>query len=463
MKLPVRNSTNILVGLVIGLLLVLITWLAYLNGGPRGSYVHCYYVPIIIASYFLGDMGAVIAASSATLLSAVLPPSRGLAQWQPAQDIVIRGVFFYLIGLMTSRLFNKLQERRADAASLLTVSRTVNASLRATEVLRTITEIAVRITSAKACCIRLVNREGTEVIPAASYGLGLDYLARASARDAGHPVNREVLRGQMVAIPQLQHDPRFLEKEEARQEGLVSLLALPLQRGATVFGTLAVYAGTRHHWSRRECRMLEAFAEQAAVAIHNARLHEDLRRNYWETVSALARAIEAKDPLTLGHSERVTDYALQLGVACGLSAEEMETLRFAATLHDVGRIGVGDEVASRAGRVDVSDELVMRMHPLIGISILQPVEFLHPALAAVRSHHERWDGNGYPEGLAGEEIPRLARILAVADQYDRLLVEGSGRLVATTSGAAAELRRLAGTALDPHLVELFLGAVGREG
>lgn len=207
--------------------------------------------------------------------------------------------------------------------------------------------------------------------------------------------------------------------------------------------------------------MLQAFAEQAAVAIHNARLHEDLRRNYWETVSALARAIEAKDALALGHSERVTDYALQLGAACGLTAEEMETLRFAATLHDVGKIGVGDDGGGRGGHLDLSDELVLRMHPLIGISILRPVEFLGPALDGVRCHHERWDGNGYPAGTAGEEIPLLARILAVADTYDRLHLAGMGRPGLSGSEAAAELRRLAGTALDPRLTALFLQALAQ--
>jgi response regulator RpfG family c-di-GMP phosphodiesterase len=461
MKLLARNSTNALLGLGIGSLLVLITWLAYLNGGPHGSYIHFYYIPIIIASYFLGDTGGIATSCAATLLSAILPPSSGPGRWQPAQDIIIRGVLFYFIGVMTARLFNKLEERRADAASLLTVSRTVNASLRATEVLRTIAEVTVRITSAKACCIRLLNRERTELIPAASYGLSLDYLARGPAQVARTPINQAVLRGETVAVLDIQRDPRFQQKEAAAHEGLVSLLTIPLRKGATIFGTLAVYSGTLHQWSRRECRMLQAFAEQAAVAIHNARLHEDLRRNYWETVSALARAIEAKDPLALGHSERVTDYALQLGAACGLAAEEMETLRFAATLHDIGKIGVGDDGGARGGHRDLSDELVLRMHPLIGISILQPVEFLGPALDGVRCHHERWDGNGYPAGTAGEEIPLLGRILAVADTYDRLHLEGVGRLGLTDSEAAAELGRLAGTALDPRLTALFLQALAQ--
>jgi HD-GYP domain-containing protein (c-di-GMP phosphodiesterase class II) len=152
----------------------------------------------------------------------------------------------------------------------------------------------------------------------------------------------------------------------------------------------------------------------------------------------------------------VTDYALRLGRAAGLKPEEMERLRFAATLHDIGRIGVSEEAVSRSGHLGMAGEVMDRMHPLIGISILQPVEFLAPALGAVRYHHERWDGKGYPEGIAGEAIPLLARIVAVANAYDRLRTGTPGRPGYSEKEAADELRRLAGTALDPKLTEQFL-------
>jgi HD-GYP domain-containing protein (c-di-GMP phosphodiesterase class II) len=240
------------------------------------------------------------------------------------------------------------------------------------------------------------------------------------------------------------------------------LLTLPLHRGGDAFGVLRVYSGSRHQWSRRERSLLQAFADQAAIAIHNARLHEDLRRNYWETVNALARAIEAKDPHTLGHSERVTDYALQLGRALHLAADTMETLRFAATLHDIGKIGLSDRSLSRMGHLDVNDQVLVRMHPLIGISILQPVEFLAPVLEAVRYHHEQWDGNGYPEGLAGDRIPLLARMLAVASLYDNLRTGSPGRPGLSEQEAAQAMRRAAGKELDPQLVPVFLRTVGYE-
>ncbi len=440
MKRVWRHGGAVSTGVAIGLVLLLVTWLAYIDGGSRSSYVHFYYIPIVAASYVLGDLGGIVTAFAAALLAALLPTFLGTRE--PPQDMIVRGLLFYFIGLMTSRLFSKLRERREDASSLLEVSRSVNASIRLAEVLRTITQTAVNITAAKASSIRLLTPDRR-------------VLAESS-------LDRDVIAGHAVAVLDITRDSRFRYRDEARAEGLVSLYCLPLRRGEETFGVLRVYAGTQHQWSRRERRLLQAFAEQASVAIHNARLHEHLRRSYWETVSALARAIEAKDPHTLGHSERVTDYALQLGRSLDLTAEQLETLRFAATLHDVGKIGLTEASLSRSGHLDMTDEVVLRMHPLIGISILQPVEFLAPALDAVHYHHERWDGKGYPQGLAGEDIPLFARILAVASVYDNLRTAAPGHLGMSAQEAARALKRAAGRELDPELTAVFLQALQSE-
>ncbi len=486
MKRVWHNRTSVLTGIAISIGLVVVTWLVYLDGGVGGGLIHLYYVPIAFAAYVLGDLGGIVVAFAAALLASLLPAKIVENTAQSVTDIVIRGVLFYAIGILTARLFAKLRERREEASSLLEVSYLVNSSLRPTEVLRTIAETAVHITSAKACCIRLLSRErlpgqglpgqGGHLVAAASYGLSLDFLGRGPVRLVDSPVYQEVMQGRTITVLDLREDPRFPQQEDARKEGLVSLLAIPLSSAGQVFGVLGVYSGVRHMWQRRERRLLRAFAEQASMAIHNARLHEDLRRSYWATVSALARAIEAKDPYTMGHSERVTDYALRLGRAAGLDPEAMETLRFAATLHDIGRIGVSgdpadlprprrqgpgaEEAASRPAHLGMAAEVMDRMHPLIGISILQPVAFLTPALAAVRYHHERWDGKGYPEGLAGEAIPFLARLVAVANTYDRARTGGPGRPAYSEREAADDLRRSAGTALDPKLTEQFLALLG---
>jgi hypothetical protein len=436
---------------VVGLLL-LVTWSVRYNGGTATSYIHLYYLPIVLAAFFFGDLGGVAAAIAAAFLSASLPFRVAEGERQPPGDILIRGVFFYLVALLVSRSSAKLQERAEEAGAVIAVSQVISASLRLGEVLKTIAEKACQLTAAKACLIRLLNPKTGELELAAGHGLSDKYLAKGPVLLEDSPDYQEALSGKIVTVLDCRIDPRFHYQEEAREEGLVSLIAVPFRRRGRALGVLRVYSGHRYSWSPRDRRLLRAFAEQATIAIENARLHESLRRNYWDTVSALARAMEAKDPFTVGHAERVTAYALQLGEALRLSADELETLRFAATLHDIGRIALPE-----AGQ-KVNGEVQFRLHPFIGMSILKPVEFLAPALDAVRFHHERWDGAGFPQGLKQEEIPLLARIVAVANNYDHLTTEQPGRSPLSPAAAALELRRQAGNALDPELVELFLKA-----
>ena len=158
---------------------------------------------------------------------------------------------------------------------------------------------------------------------------------------------------------------------------------------------------------------------RAAVAIENAELYEDIRRNYYETLRALTTAIEARDPTTYNHSERVTQLADRLAVHIGMGADEREILKFGCILHDIGKIGI-EESAMEARDPHDREQVFYRMHPLIGRSILQPIGFLADALPTVVSHHENWDGTGFPEHLAGESIPFHARICAIVDSYERL-------------------------------------------
>lgn len=147
-------------------------------------------------------------------------------------------------------------------------------------------------------------------------------------------------------------------------------------------------------------------------------LYESIQRNYLDTVRALTRAIEAKDAYTFGHSERVAEYATKMAHALHLATKDEQTLEFGALLHDLGKIGM-DEPMSPSNNAPLDRQIMEQMHTMIGKSILDPVEFLHPAIPIVMYHHENWDGSGYPEGLSGEEIPLLARIVSLANRLDR--------------------------------------------
>jgi putative nucleotidyltransferase with HDIG domain len=182
----------------------------------------------------------------------------------------------------------------------------------------------------------------------------------------------------------------------------------------------------------------------------------DRERSYVEAIGAVVAAIDARDHETTGHSFRVAHYALALARSLEMEAEELRAIEWGALLHDVGKIAVPDAILRKTGRLTEDEWHVMRQHPSWGFEMLADVKFLEPALAIVYSHHERWDGGGYPRGLRTEEIPLVARIFGVVDTYDSITSDRPYRRARGHAEAITELCRVAGTQLDPDVVEAFI-------
>ncbi|MGH7458516.1 MAG: HD domain-containing phosphohydrolase [Longimicrobiaceae bacterium] len=185
---------------------------------------------------------------------------------------------------------------------------------------------------------------------------------------------------------------------------------------------------------------------------------ERIERIFVEALHTLANAIEARDGYTGGHVERVTRYAVATGREMGLKGERLRTLWVGALLHDVGKIGVPDEILRKPGRLTEDEYEVMKRHPQIGASIVERSSFLEPALPAVLHHQERWDGTGYPNGLSGEEISVEGRILSVADTFDAIVTARPYRDERSQDDAVEELRRCSGSQFDPQVVQAFIDA-----
>ncbi len=173
-------------------------------------------------------------------------------------------------------------------------------------------------------------------------------------------------------------------------------------------------------------------------------------------LESLASAIDAKSPWTRGHSERVAGYAVGIGMQMGLADDALEKLRIAALLHDIGKIGTYDDILNKAGKLTDAEYEAIKQHPARGAEMLAPIRQLHDIIPAVRGHHERYDGAGYPDGLKGENIPLAARILAVADTFDSMTAERPYRATPGKARALEEIQRHAGTQFDPVVVEAFL-------
>jgi putative nucleotidyltransferase with HDIG domain len=182
----------------------------------------------------------------------------------------------------------------------------------------------------------------------------------------------------------------------------------------------------------------------------------DRERSYVEAVGAVVAAIDARDHETTGHSFRVAHYALALARRLDVDGERLRAIEWGALLHDVGKIAVPDAILRKAGQLDEEEWHVMRQHPNWGFEMLADVQFLGPALEIVYSHHERWDGGGYPRGLEREQIPLAARIFAVVDTYDSITSDRPYRHARGHAEAVNELCRVAGTQLDPDVVEAFI-------
>ncbi|HWQ41297.1 MAG TPA: HD-GYP domain-containing protein [Desulfosporosinus sp.] len=192
---------------------------------------------------------------------------------------------------------------------------------------------------------------------------------------------------------------------------------------------------------------------------HAFQLYVDMRENYLSTVEALVQALEAKDTYTSGHSERVGILAVAVAEEMEMSEDRIQSLKYAAVLHDVGKIGVSEIILKKEGKLQEFEWEAVRSHPVIGQTIIQGIKFLNNIGDVVRHHHERYDGNGYPDGIKGEEIPLESRIIAVADTYDAITSDRSYRKGRTHDEALEELKSVSGSQLDPKLVGIFCKVV----
>jgi putative nucleotidyltransferase with HDIG domain len=244
--------------------------------------------------------------------------------------------------------------------------------------------------------------------------------------------------------------------EEKEGEPL-SKIDLPLRVGDKTIGMFEL--ASAKGYGDEERRLLETLASQAAIAIENARLFEDTQRTYYDTLKSLAGALEARDAYTRGHSQRVADLSVRIAERIGVDVEERREIYSAALLHDIGKIGVRDEILLKPGKLTDEEMATIRSHPIFGDAILAPLKFLGKVTGMVKHHHERWDGAGYPDGLSGDEIPLASRIVAVSDTYDALTSDRPYRDRRTHEEALGIIREQSGMQFDPRVVEALLEAM----
>ncbi len=236
-----------------------------------------------------------------------------------------------------------------------------------------------------------------------------------------------------------------------------SFLGVPLWTRSHFVGVLCLGGKkTGEHFTKDDLSLLSTLGSQAALAIHNAQLTEVREQALLDTITALAHAIEAKDGYTSSHCEKMTGRAVAVARSLGLPDQEVENVRLGAILHDVGKIGIPDAVLNKPGKLTAEEYEIMKQHAVIGARIVQPVAALQGVVPIVRHHQERYDGSGYPAGIAGQQIPLGARIIGVVDTYGAMTEDRIYRKAPGHERAVNELIRFAGQQFDPDIVQVFL-------
>jgi diguanylate cyclase (GGDEF)-like protein len=277
-----------------------------------------------------------------------------------------------------------------------------------------------------------------------------------------YPSDREALEARDVIVEAIS-DPGLPPdvRESMERHGEKTCLSVPLRFGGRPLGMLTlVETEAERVFSEADLEFARGFAEQAAVALHNAQLFEDMKGMHLGNLRALSSALTAKDFYTIGHTARVAAYAVLLAEELGWTPRAIQQLEEATYLHDIGKIAVADRVLLKSGPLTEEEWELMKQHPVVSAEIIEALlgdEFV----AGVRHHHERWDGSGYPDGLAGADIPLVARLLCLVDSYDAMSSRRVYRSGLSREECVAELTHCAGSQFDPELVPAFLRVLGR--
>ncbi len=262
----------------------------------------------------------------------------------------------------------------------------------------------------------------------------------------------------------------FIKKGEESIEEEITIhgkffthLSSTLKAGEEVVGILSLYREGKIQFKEDEKRLFATLLPQVSVALKNLQLYRGTRRLFLESIQALTAAIDAKDPYTEGHSERVTELSLEIAKEVGLTDEEIERLKLAALLHDIGKIGIEERILRKRGQLTEEEYRKIKSHPEVGAKILLSIrELKEDVIPAIRSHHERWDGKGYPYGLKGKEIPLFARIISIADTFDAITSDRPYRKGKKREEAIQEIIRNSGTQFDPEIIKSFQKVMERK-
>src|SRR6266498_833783 len=370
-----------------------------------------------------------------------------------------------------SRSIHKVEEgvsdqltlRRSQLTALMGIGSVINSSLGTERVLEEVMDSLIALMRAERGFLMLRHQNG-ELRPVIARGIEHINLIQQTFAFSSTIVRRVAETGQPVLTTNAQEDPRFGDQVSVAAYQLRSIMCAPLKIKDQLIGVIYVDNRARTGMFRdSDLELISAFANQAAVAIDNADLFDDLQRSnrnleraYQATLEGWVHALDLRDKETEGHTQRVTILTERLARSMGVDGEALVHITRGALLHDIGKMGIPDSILLKKGDLTEDERIIVRKHPIYAYEMLNPIEFLHPAIDIPYCHHEKWDGTGYPRGLKGMEIPFAARIFPVVDVWDALVSDRPYRKKLPHEEVRDRIKADSGKHFDPHVVRAFM-------
>lgn len=353
-----------------------------------------------------------------------------------------------------------LENKVNELTSLLEAFKQLNSNIALQEVFNNILVQTVTVVKAEAGTLWVIDKETEDVIASAAYGPATETILNVKMRKGEGIVGKVINSGQAELIEDVTKHLDWAQRVDASSQFITkSMITVPLTAKGKVLGAVQLLNKKEiAFFNEEDINLALTLANQSALAIHHSQMFEDIRLMFLSMIKTLVKSLDARDPYTAGHSERVAKYSLWIGERLGLDEETCDQLYKAALLHDIGKIGIPDHILLKHGRLTDEEFDTIKQHTVIGADILsnmEPRDSLIYAIQTARSHHEKMNGTGYPDRLHGDDIPFFARIVGVADAFDAMTTVRPYSNGLSYEKAAEELIRCKETIFDASIVDAF--------